>query len=91
MGSQLNEILKSLGDHKQLKILDISHNGLKDMQQISDLIIKNQTIQELNLKGNYIWDHENLECLLMAMIQNTSITKLEYELKQSPSGLLENY
>jgi hypothetical protein len=38
------EILRSLHDHKTLRILDMSDNGIQNMSEISSLLKQNQVI-----------------------------------------------
>lgn len=54
MKDHAKEIVKYLLDHKNLKILDLSFNDLSKMSCISEFLMKNQVLQELNLEGNPI-------------------------------------
>ena len=43
-GQHTKEILKSLVDHKSLKILDLSFNKISGLKEIATLLVKNHVI-----------------------------------------------
>lgn len=76
------ELVHSISDIKTLKILDLSHNHIQSMEEISHLLSKNQYIQELNLEGNPIGKIEDFRYLLVGMASNVSVVKFSFELKR---------
>lgn len=52
MRAHTNEIIQSLHDHRQLRILDLTDNGIQSMDYISRFLSYNQVIRELVLAGN---------------------------------------
>ena len=43
-GEHTKEILKSLVDHKRMRILDLSYNRISGLKEIATLLIKNHTL-----------------------------------------------
>ena len=76
------ELVQSISDIKTLRILDLSHNHIQSMEDISNLLSKNQYIQELNLEGNPIGKIEDFRYLLVGMANNVSVVKFSFELKR---------
>ena len=52
------------------------------MGDISNLMIRNKSIEELNLLGNKIATAESLRMLLLGMVNNMSINVLHYKIDQ---------
>lgn len=82
LSSHSKEIQKCLQNHQNLKILDISQNGIQFMGEISNLLIHNSSIEDLNLLGNRIATPESLRHLLLGMVNNISITEFHYKIDQ---------
>ena len=73
------DIMKSLHDHKQLKILDLSNNNITQFKYIGDFLAHNNVLQKLVLTGNILNMVEDFRYLLYGMINNISVTELDYD------------
>jgi hypothetical protein len=85
IGCHLNEIIQSLSDHKKLKIIDLSHNHIKSFKEIGEFMSNNQVLHTLILKGNEITCQREFRFILRGMEKNTSVIKLELDLKNQIS------
>lgn len=68
-------LLSCFSEHKNLLILDLSYNKIKVYDDICELIIHNNTLTELNLKGNFCASPLEFDKLSEALGENTSIIK----------------
>jgi hypothetical protein len=69
----VDDILKDLHDHQHLRSLDLSDNNIQNMEELSNLLVNNNSIQELNLKGNVISSVEQFEYIMVGMTSNISL------------------
>lgn len=65
-------------DHKNLKELDIQNNQIDDYHELVELITDNETLEKLNIKGNYM-DEESLEAIWVGLNDNIKLKSFLFD------------
>ena len=61
-----------------MKELDIQNNQIDDYHHLVDLITDNETLEKLNIKGNYM-DEESLEAIWVGLNDNIKLKSFLFD------------